>query len=158
MRLLLALALLHGSLAAAGPVRVTLQPEAVMEGPFIHLADLGAVSELAELLVGYSPRAGKTLQVTRADLRRVLARLKPGVAFEIDGAERVTVRRKPRTPAVVRGQLVAVRIVQGAIAVETSALATRDAVAGEVIRVRGAGDREFLVRVVAAGAAEGLGR
>lgn len=159
MRALFAIALLQAGLAAAGPAHVTLRAEATVEEPFVRLGDLAQVdAALAELRVAYSPRAGRTLQVTPDELRRVLARLRPGLAVEIDGAERATVRRKPRTLAVTRGQPVAVRIVQGAIALETTALALRDAAAGDVIRVRGAGDREFLVRIVAAGAAEGLGR
>jgi len=159
MRFLLVVALLHAGLVAAGPTHVTLRAEVTVEEPFVRLGDLARVdAALAELRVAYSPRAGRTLQVTPAELRGVLARLKPGLAVEIDGAEHATVRRKPRAMAVTRGQPVAVRIVQGAIALETTALATRDAAAGDVIRVRGAGDREFLVRIVAAGAAEGLGR
>jgi flagella basal body P-ring formation protein FlgA len=159
MRLLLAAALVFAvSAAAAGPARVTLHPEVSVDGPYVRLGDLAQVAQEADLVVAHSPRAGRTLKVSRADLQHVLARLKPGVAFEIDGAEGVTVRRKPRTLAVARGETIAVRIVQGAIALETTARASRDAVAGEVIRVRGAGDREYLVRVVAAGAAEGLGR
>jgi hypothetical protein len=159
MRILLAALLLQAGLVAAGPTRITLRADVMVEERFVRLGDLAAVdAELADLRVAYSPRAGRTLQVGRAELRGVLARLKPGLVIAIDGAEQTTVRRKPREIAVVRGQTIAVHVVQGGIALETTARASRDAVAGEVIRVRGAGDREFFVRIVAAGAAEGVGR
>jgi hypothetical protein len=159
MRILLVALLLQAGLVAAGPTRITLRADVMVEERFVRLGDLAAVDvELADLRVAYSPRAGRNLEVGRAELRGVLARLKPGLAVEIDGAERATVRRKPRAPAVLRGETIAVHVLQGGIAVETTARASRDAVAGEVIRVRGAGDREFSVRIVAAGAAEGVGR
>jgi len=64
-----------------------------------------------------------------------------------------------RSPGVARDQPVRVRISLGAIGLETVAVATRDAAAGEVLRVRNAGNNQtYPARVVEAGIVEALWR
>jgi flagella basal body P-ring formation protein FlgA len=64
-----------------------------------------------------------------------------------------------RAPGVSRDQPVRVRLAVGAIGVETVAIATRDAAAGEVLRVRDAATRQtYPARVVSAGLVEALWR
>jgi flagella basal body P-ring formation protein FlgA len=63
-----------------------------------------------------------------------------------------------RARAVRRDEEIRVRAAVGAVAVETTAVATRDAMAGDVIRVRNAQSLgTYAVRVVAPGAAEAPG-
>jgi flagella basal body P-ring formation protein FlgA len=62
-------------------------------------------------------------------------------------------------PAVARNQEVRVRLAVGAVAVETTAIAARDAAAGEVIRVRNAASNQtFSARVTGSGVVEALWR
>jgi hypothetical protein len=86
---------------------VTLQEESVVSGAFIRLGDVAVTdaAELRELRIGHSPRAGGVLVLRRADVERVVARLRPAAAVRIGGAERVTVRRGP----LARLELQAVR-------------------------------------------------
>lgn len=81
----------------APAMAVTLHEESVVSGAFIRLGDIAAteVSELRELRIGRSPRAGASLVLQRAEVERAVARLKPALAARIGGAERVTVRRGP---------------------------------------------------------------
>lgn len=67
----------------------------------------------------------------------------------------LTLANVARARAVRRDEEIRVRAAVGAIAVETTAVATRDATAGEVIRVRNAGSGQmFSVRVTAPGLAQ----
>jgi flagella basal body P-ring formation protein FlgA len=59
--------------------------------------------------------------------------------------------------AVHRDERIQVRAAVGAVAVETTAVATRDASAGETIRVRGGDGATYLVRVLAPGLAAAPG-
>jgi flagella basal body P-ring formation protein FlgA len=64
-----------------------------------------------------------------------------------------------RAPGVTRDQPVRVRLAVGAIGVETIGIATRDAAAGEVLRVRDAASKQtYPARVVSAGLVEALWR
>jgi flagella basal body P-ring formation protein FlgA len=83
--------------ARAGAVTAQLRGEAVVAGETFALGEIAGVSgaELAGLAIGRSPRAGSALTVRRADVERAIARLKPGTAVRVTGAERVVVRRGP---------------------------------------------------------------
>lgn len=96
LRLLLIFSVLPFFLAAPA-MAVTLHEESVVSGAFIRLGDIAAteVAELRELPIGHSPRAGVSLVLKRAEVERVVARLRPALAVRIGGAERVTVRRGP---------------------------------------------------------------
>jgi flagella basal body P-ring formation protein FlgA len=85
--------LAHAPLMAA----ITLREEAVVSEAFIRLGDIAATGtqELRELRIGYSPRAGNALVLKRADVQRIVARLKPELRVRVEGPERVTVRRGP---------------------------------------------------------------
>src|SRR5262245_13692158 len=100
---------------------VTLQEEGVVSDAFIRLGDVAVtdVAELRELRIGHSPRAGGVLVLRRADVQRLVTRLKPALAVRLDGAERVTVRRGP----LARLELQAVA--QGAAQALRQALAER---------------------------------
>jgi len=76
---------------------VTLHEEGVVSDAFIRLGDIAVtdVAELRELRIGHSPRAGAALVLKRAEVQRVVARLKPALTVRVEGAERVTVRRGP---------------------------------------------------------------
>jgi len=73
--------------------------------------------------------------------------------------EVLTWRHAERPPAVSRNQEIQVRLAVGAITVETAAIATQDARAGEVIRVRTtAGRQTYSARVTGSAAADALWR
>ena len=98
----LVLLFLAASPAAAGELQLALRREAVVAGARLRVADLARVRgeaklahEVGALVVGYSPRAGQVLRVEAADLRSVLARLRPGLETSFAGAARTIVRRGP---------------------------------------------------------------
>jgi flagella basal body P-ring formation protein FlgA len=150
------------SLAWAVPLQaVTLNPEAVVTDTFVRLGDIAATerAELRELRIAYSPRPGASLVLERVDVERLLARLKPALAVQMQGAARVTVRRAPQGPGVSRHQPVVVRAASGAVSVETTAVATGDGRPGEIIRVRNtATHKTYPVRVAGPGVVEALWR
>lgn len=158
MRQLLAWLAIAGAFPAYA---VTLNPEALVAGPFVRLGDIAATdaAELRELRIAHSPRPGASVVLERQDVQRLLARLKPGLPVQVQGAERVTVRRAAQGLGVVRHQPVLVRIASGAVSVETTAVATSDGRPGEIIRVRNpATHKSYPARVTGPGLVEAFWR
>ena len=257
----LALLLLLAVPYAARADSIVLRAESAVPGEFFTLGEIASIdTELAQLRIGKSPRAGSSLTFARAEVERALLRLRPELAgrLKLVGAEQVVVRRGllatlelarvreeaqgalrkalelhyerfdiepaghpagrlmvpqgrielrqrvPDTPvlagrvsvwtdvlvdgvhyqsvplqfvvhgfpeqappqtdavsavAIKQGDPVVVRFALGAISVETLAVATRPARAGEVIRVRNAeSNQTYQVRVTARGTVETLWR
>lgn len=146
--------------ALAAP-EITLNAETMVSEAFVRLGDIAAVdpAELRELRIAHSPRAGASLVLERADVQRVLERLKPRLAVQVQGAERVVVRRLAPGPGVARHQPVRVRLALGTVSIETTAVAIGEGRPGEVIRVRNtATHKTYPVRVAGPGIVEALWR
>lgn len=118
---------------------------AVAPGEPLRAADF----ELREAQVaGAAAPLPADLDLSALRLKRPLA---AGAALAVAHVE--------RAPGVSKDQPVRVQVMRGAIGIETVAVATRDAAAGEVLRVRHADTNQtYPARVVAAGVVEALWR
>jgi len=92
----LALLLLLAVPSAASADSVVLRAESAVSGEFFTLGELASIdTDLGQLRIGKSPRAGRTLTLRRAEVERALLRLRPELAgrLKVDGPEQLAVRR-----------------------------------------------------------------